>query len=126
MVKNDDSTGSLPKSDGKSASSTPSSAGFQDRRKDRVPANWLLLGLSNEVGYGVMLQMPKSLARLIVPSSISFDIDLALLANSRLLETGHEVEIRGLIDRFLRSKDIEALRSLVVSANLEETPLTRS
>lgn len=126
MVKNDDSTGSLAETDGKSSPKSSADASFQDRRKGRVPASWLLLGLSNEVGYGAMLQMPKSLAKLIVPSSISFDIDLALIANSRLVETGHEIEIRGLIDGYLRNKDIEALRSLVLSAHLEKTPVAPS
>lgn len=126
MVMNDDSTRSLAKTDGKSPPKSPADAGFQDRRKERVPAYWLLLGLSNEAGYGAMLMMPKSLASLIVPSSISFDIDLALVANSRLVEIGHEVEIRGLIDKYLRNKDIEALRSLVLSAHLENTSVTLS
>ncbi|MFT6094741.1 MAG: hypothetical protein ACJA2Q_002646 [Pseudohongiellaceae bacterium] len=99
----------------------PTAANQQNLNPNTIPADWLLLGLSNEVGYGVMLQMPKALAKSIVPSSITFDIDLALLSNSRLTESGHEVEIRGLIDKFLRNNDIEALRSLVLSAHLEKT-----
>lgn len=98
----------------------------QNLNANRVPADWLLLGLSNEIGYGVMLQMPENLAKVIVPTSITFDIDLALLANARLTETGHEVEIRDLIDRFLRSEDTEALKSLVLSAYLEKADVDPS
>lgn len=85
-----------------------------------VPADWLLLGLSNVAGYGAMLQMPKGLAKTIVPTSITYDIEFALLANIRLIESGHEVELRSLIDNFLRKQDIEALESLVLNVRLEE------
>lgn len=104
----------------------PALESLQDWYANRIPADWLLFGLSNEVGYGAMLQMPEQLAKLIVPTSITFDIDLALLANSRLAETGHEVVIRGLIDKFLRNRDIDAVRSLALSARLEKADVDPS
>lgn len=126
MVKGGYSSNSLAKVDDESIKKSTSDHGLHNKRVDRVPADWLLFGLSNEDGYGGMLQMPRALAKLIVPTSISFDIDLALLANTRLTESGHEVELRGLIDKFLRNKDIEAFRSLVLSAHLEKADVDPS